>query len=103
MVVSSSTSAMTASGLVLFDLDNMLLVRNAAFAQWALLCINHHDLDCEALTVIASADEEGLRPRDQFSNLLRTSLSIKVSTGELLDAYRDEYARCSTVDAVRRL
>lgn len=87
MVVSSFTSAKTARGLVLFDLDNTLLDRDAAFAKWALIFINHHDLDCDAWTVIASADEEGLRPRDQFFNLLRTSLSIKASTGDLLDAY----------------
>jgi putative hydrolase of the HAD superfamily len=108
VVVSSSTSAKTARGLVLFDLDNTLLDRDAAFAKWALLFINHHDLDRDAWTVIASADDEGLRPRDQFFNLLRTSLSIKASTGELLDAYRNEYPRCytvddETVDAVRRL
>jgi len=94
VVVSSFTSAKTARGLVLFDLDNTLLDRDAAFAKWALLFINHHDLDHDAWTVIESSDEEGLRPRDQFFNLLRTSLSIKVSTGELLDAYRDEYPRC---------
>jgi FMN phosphatase YigB (HAD superfamily) len=106
--VSSLISAKTTRGLVLFDLDNTLLDRDAAFARWALLFINLHDLDHDAWTIIESADEEGLRPRDQFFDLLRTLLSIRASTGELLDAYRDEYPRCytvgdETVDAIRRL
>ena len=108
MLISSVISAKAARGLVLFDLDNTLLDRDVAFAKWALLFINIHDLDHDAWTVIESADEEGMRPRDQFFDLLRTSLSIRASTDELLDAYRDDYPRCytvcdETVDAVRRL
>lgn len=108
MLVSSFISAKIEKGLALFDLDNTLLDRDAAFAKWALLFINFHELDHSAWTVIESADEEGLRPRDQFFNLLRTSLSIRASTDELLSAYRDHYPRCytvgdETIDAIRRL
>lgn len=103
-----SSFGKTAEGLVLFDLDNTLLDRDAAFAKWASSFIDVHDLSHDAWTVIESADGEGMCPRDQFFDLLRTSLSIGATTGELLDAYRDEYPRCysvggETVDAIRRL
>jgi len=96
------------AGLVLFDLDNTLLDRDGAFAKWASIFVNNHDLSRDAWSVIESADEDGLRPRDQFFEFLRESLSIKASIGELLDSYHDEYPRCYTVSgetlgAVRRL
>ncbi len=50
--------------MVLFDLDNTLLDRDAAFAKWALLFINHHDLDCDAWTVIASAERNDAEKYD---------------------------------------
>jgi len=95
-------------GLVLFDLDNTLLDREGAFAKWASIFIETHGLSRDAWSLIESADEDGLRPRDQFFEVLRTSLSIEASIDNLLDSYRDEYPRCYTVsedtlDAIRRL
>jgi len=50
------------AGLVLFDLDNTLLDREAAFAKWASIFVNNHGLSLDAWSVIESADEDGLRP-----------------------------------------
>jgi len=95
-------------GLVLFDLDNTLLDREGAFAQWASIFIDVHGLSRDSWSVIESADEDGFRPRDQFFEVLRSPLSIEASVDELLGSYRDEYPRCYTVseetlDAIRRL
>jgi len=96
------------AGLVLFDLDNTLLDREAAFAKWASIFVNNHGLSLDAWSVIESADEDGLRPRDQFFEVLRASLPIETSVDDLLDSYHDEYPQCYTVseetlDAIRRL
>jgi putative hydrolase of the HAD superfamily len=94
--------------LVLFDLDNTLLDREGAFAKWASIFIETHGLSHDAWSVIESADEDGMRSRHQFFEVLRASLSIEASVDDLLDSYHDEYPRCYTVsdetlDAIRRL
>lgn len=85
-----------------------MLDRDLAFAKWASNFIDDHGLTGDAWSVIESADEDGLRPRDQFFGLLRGTFSIAASIDHLVDAYRDEYPRCYTVDdatvsAIRRL
>jgi putative hydrolase of the HAD superfamily len=100
-------SAVTA-GLVLFDLDNTLLDREGAFAKWASIFIDTHGLSRDSWSVIESADEDGFRPRDQFFEVLRASLSIEASIDDLLGSYHEEYPRCysvsgETLDAIRRL
>lgn len=96
------------AGLALFDLDNTLLDREDAFAKWASIFIDAHGLSREAWPVIESADDDGMRTRGQFFEVLRASLSIEASVDELLDSYHDEYPRCysvseETLDAIRRL
>jgi putative hydrolase of the HAD superfamily len=96
------------TGLALFDLDNTLLDRDAAFSKWAAIFINTHGLSRGAWSVIESADQDGMRPREEFFEILRTSLSLSESRDDLLDSYRDDYPPCYSVDeatvgALRRL
>jgi HAD superfamily hydrolase (TIGR01549 family) len=106
--VTASARSVAIAGLALFDLDNTLLDRDAAFSRWASTFIDDHGLSRDAQSVIESADDDGLRPRDQFFEVLRSTFYISTSIDDLVDAYRDQYPRCYTVDdatvtAIRRL
>ena len=94
--------------LALFDLDNTLLDRDAAFAVWAQHFIDSNRLSPEAWPVIERADEDGMRPRELFFAQLRKELSIAASVDDLLARYHVEYPACfsadgETIDAVRSL
>ncbi len=95
-------------GLVLFDLDNTLLDRNAAFVLWAGRFIDAHDLSEDALAVLVSADEDGLKARSEFFEEIRGLFDISATMDELIARYYVDYLTCfsvdeSTVDAIRRL
>lgn len=84
--------------MALFDLDNTLLDREAAFAIWARGFIATNDLPLDTLTIIQSMDDDGLMPRDAFFSELRGKFGVSTSADDLLDAYRVEYPACYSVD-----
>ena len=94
--------------LALFDLDNTLLDRNAAFAIWAQRFIESNRLSPEAWPFIEQTDEDGMRPRDHFFALLKDEFRISARVDDLLAHYHVEYPACfsadaETIDAVRSL
>ena len=94
--------------LCLFDLDNTLLDREAAFARWAHSFVKDHGLPHESLALLIQADGDGLKPRDQFFAEIREAFSMTVPVGALLEQYRLSYTdhfevADETVEALRRL
>jgi putative hydrolase of the HAD superfamily len=96
------------SGLVLFDLDNTLLDRDAAFARWARLFMAAHDLPIEVWSIIKLADKDGRTTRNRFFVEICEPLNISTPVEELLVHYYVDYPACysiesATVTALRRL
>jgi HAD superfamily hydrolase (TIGR01549 family) len=94
--------------LALFDLDNTLLDREAAFAMWTEHFIAMCGLSPEAQPLIKSMDRNGLTPREEFFAQVRARFGIATSAKDLIEAYRVEYPACfsvndETVRAIRSL
>jgi FMN phosphatase YigB (HAD superfamily) len=94
----SNTSHMP--GLVLFDLDNTFLDREAAFHLWGELFVSQHGLPEDAWAKIQAFDVDGYTPRDEFFETLRTSFGIEESIENLTEQYRLSYPACYSVDEV---
>ena len=77
--------------VALFDLDNTLLDREAAFARWARSFCDGHGLPDEARAWLVAADDDGMRPRDELFTSLRTRFAVDDSVADLIDAYHREY------------
>ncbi|MGC2484727.1 MAG: HAD family hydrolase [Acidimicrobiales bacterium] len=86
------------ANLALFDLDNTLLDRQAAFSTWATSFIAAHGLPSHAWSIIESVDEEGLTPRDEFFSQIRGEFGLTTSAQKLLDLYHLDYPACFAVD-----
>jgi HAD superfamily hydrolase (TIGR01549 family) len=84
--------------LALFDLDNTLLDREAAFAAWARGFMAANGLSLDTWAIIASIDEDGYKPRELFFSEIRVKLGITISAEELLERYRIDYPACYSVD-----
>ena len=94
--------------IALFDLDNTLLDRDAAFARWAEEFCNSWGLPAGASASIVSVDGDGLRPRDEFLAEVRARFGIAATVGELEEAYHRDYPAAYTFPdasraALRRL
>ena len=95
-------------GLALFDLDNTLLDREAAFARWAKAFIRDHGLPEAASPFMRSADQDGMAPRRIFFEQVRSEFGISRGVKELLARYDVDYPACytaelATVRGLRRL
>ncbi|HEX3793431.1 MAG TPA: HAD family hydrolase [Acidimicrobiales bacterium] len=86
-------------GLALFDLDNTLLDREAAFTRWSQGFMRHHGLPQNALPFLESADQDGLTPRRIFFEQVRAEFDVSSSVEELVVRYYQDYPACYTVDA----
>jgi HAD superfamily hydrolase (TIGR01549 family) len=84
--------------LALFDLDNTLLDREAAFALWARNFIATNGLSPDAWSIIESMDDDGVTPRSVFFSEIRVKLGIATNSADLLDSYRVDYPACYSVD-----
>jgi len=84
--------------LALFDLDDTLLDREAAFAVWARGFMAVNGLPLDTWSIIESTDADGLKPRELFFSEIRTKLEITTSAEELLDRYRVDLPACFSVD-----
>jgi FMN phosphatase YigB (HAD superfamily) len=94
--------------LALFDLDNTLLDREAAFATWGQGFIESNRLSPESWSAIEKADEDGLKPRDLFFSQLQEELGISTGIDDLVGQYDVEYPACysvegETIGAIRSL
>jgi putative hydrolase of the HAD superfamily len=92
-------------GVALFDLDNTLLDREAAFSRWADAFIHEHGLPEEAGPLIHSVDQDGMTPRQIFFERVRAAFDISSKTEELLARYSLDYPTCYTaeVETIRGL
>ncbi len=94
--------------LALFDLDNTLLDREKAFAQWTGHFLETAGLDESFIPTIQRADDDGQSPRERFFSELRRELRIEASVEELLGDYYVEYpsrfsAEPDVIEAIRSL
>ncbi len=77
--------------LALFDLDNTLLDRDAAFRRWADRFVDSEGLPSGAVGVIVGLDEDGLAPRTGFFEAILRSFDVEGTVDEHVARYRDEY------------
>lgn len=79
------------AGLVLFDLDNTLADREAAFRRWAEWFVAEHHLAPSAVDWLCIEDGDGFRPRDELFAALRDRYGIAASVDQLVTRYRADY------------
>jgi len=88
--------------LALFDLDNTLLDREAAFARWARRFCRTWGLPDGSHAELVAADDDGLRDREELLAGVRDRFDLDVSVEDLMEAYRVDYpAGFSFPDASR--
>jgi putative hydrolase of the HAD superfamily len=85
-------------GLALFDLDNTLLDREAAFTRWAEGFIQDHGLPRSAKTFLEATDQDGMTPKEIFFEEIRAAFDISSDVEALLARYYVDYPACYTVD-----
>lgn len=78
--------------LVLFDLDDTLVDRRAAFRAWARRFCGGLGLG-EAAGLLEEFDDAGLTPRTEFFTKVVERFSLSTSPEQLLREYRDEFPR----------
>ncbi|WP_107054427.1 HAD family hydrolase [Streptomyces sp. NRRL S-350] len=74
--------------LLLFDLDNTLLPRDAAFRAWAQDFLSEHDLPPGDVDWFVTLDGGGYVPRSTVLSAVRRRYGLDVSTEFLLAHYR---------------
>lgn len=76
---------------VLFDLDNTLFDRQAAFRDWATSFAETRGLGRPGVEVLCEADEDGFASRDDVFNAVRARFGLADSTEDLVAEYRHDY------------
>lgn len=79
--------------LACFDLDNTLIARDQAFADWAHWWVAKERLDPSAVDWLLGHDEGGFNPREKLFAELREEFGLPNSVTELVDAYDHEHPR----------
>jgi putative hydrolase of the HAD superfamily len=74
--------------LALFDLDNTLIDREAAFRSWASRFARERRLGRAASGWLESIDDDGVKPRETFFGEVRGHFGIPDAVDELVRAYR---------------
>ncbi|MFE6055138.1 HAD family hydrolase [Kitasatospora sp. NPDC056446] len=92
--------------LLLFDLDNTLLPRDAAFRSWAQDFLSDHDLPPGDLDWFVTLDGGGYVPRSTVLSAIRRRYGLDASADFLLAHYRrgiNSHIHCPTrhIDALR--
>ena len=77
--------------VALFDLDNTLLDREAAFARWAHSFCDARGLPDDARAWLVVADDDGMRPRDELFAGVRARFAVDDPVEDLVHAYHREY------------
>jgi putative hydrolase of the HAD superfamily len=81
------------AGVVLFDLDNTLADREAAFRRWAEHFAAEHDLDGTCVEFLCAGDGDGYVPREELFAGLRDRYGVRASVEQLVTRYRADYPR----------
>ncbi|MGW2251560.1 HAD family hydrolase [Kitasatospora sp. NPDC001660] len=92
--------------LLLFDLDNTLLPRDAAFRAWAQDFLSERDLPPGDIDWFVTLDGGGYVPRSTVLSAVRRRYGLDVSSDDLLDHYRhgiNSHIHCPPrhIDALR--
>lgn len=83
--------------VVLFDLDNTLIDRVAAFRSWASAFVVEHGLGGEVATlVLEQVDRDGFLPRADFFEDVRAHFGLTTPIATLLRDYGTRYPQCVT-------
>jgi FMN phosphatase YigB (HAD superfamily) len=77
--------------VVMFDLDNTLLDREAAFARWAHTFCQAHGLPDDAHDWLIAADDDGFRPREEVFAAVRARYAVADPVEDLVHAYHRDY------------
>jgi FMN phosphatase YigB (HAD superfamily) len=78
---------------VLFDLDNTLIDRQAAYGRWAHAFAASRGLGAKAVEVLCDSDEDGFATRETVFETARQRFSLSESVEALIADYRREYPR----------
>lgn len=94
--------------VVLFDLDNTLVDRVAAFGRWARVFTEAWELPEGAAAYLVSADDDGMRPKEEMFADVRSTFGLTASVDDLVERYAIDYPAAYTFpdssrDALRRL
>lgn len=94
--------------MVLFDLDNTLADRAAAFSRWARRFAAQHGGAADDVTWLVRQDQDGLRHRPEFLADVRAHFGLSEDVQELLAGYHKEYVHCfsredESIEVVSRL
>ncbi len=79
------------TGVVLFDLDNTLADREAAFRRWAEGFVTDHHLDRSVIDWLCERDGDGFLSRDELFTSLRDEYGVDGRVDDLVARYRAEY------------
>jgi HAD superfamily hydrolase (TIGR01509 family) len=79
--------------LALFDLDNTLIDRAAAFRSWAVQFALANGLAEGEVELLERLDGDGLTPRETFFGEIRSRHGLRRTVDELVRAYRSDYPR----------
>ena len=77
--------------LALFDLDNTLVDRQAAFVAWSQQFARRHGLGIEAVELLAQVDDNGFASRQVVFDAVRGRYGLAQTTDDLIEAYRASY------------
>jgi putative hydrolase of the HAD superfamily len=94
--------------LALFDLDNTLADRAAAFNKWIEIFVARFALGPEAIPWIHSMDADGITPRPILLRRAITEFGLNATVDELVEWYAQSYIPCfvretRSIDAVLEL
>jgi len=88
--------------IVLFDLDNTLVDREAAFARWADSFCEAYGLPDDAHPWLVAADGDGFRPRDEVFAGVRSHWDVDDPVEDLVAAYHRDYPTAFEFPATSR-
>ncbi len=80
--------------LAVFDLDNTLADREAAFSRWAMLFAAKHGIDETGVRWLIREDDDGLRDRHNFFTAVKAFFGLTESVEHLVRTYRADYPSC---------
>lgn len=87
--------------LALFDLDNTLIDRAAAFRRWCEWFLGVRGIDAAgALEWMIETDDDGYLPKATYFALLRERLGLPDSVEDLLDGYQQRVADHVSIEPV---
>lgn len=94
--------------LALFDLDDTLVERRAAFRAWAEEFVTDHGLDDKAVSWLLFADAHSSGPKDRFFTTVRDEFNLAEPADQLWAQYRRRmpelaFCRAEDLDALGRL